>query len=138
MSNSNMNSGDQVRCQCQSALVAVLVISTKAGQNQGRQFYTCPKVSAKCKFFQWMDESTDFSNGQSRSNVAQRGHYSSVFPNQPSSSKAPTAANSTCYSCGEVKGFKISPDITLLFVQINRAAQRPQQPLIVLVIHVER
>jgi DNA topoisomerase-3 len=65
-----MNSGDQLRCQCQNALVAALIVSTKAGPNQGRQFYTCPKVSAKCKFFQWMDETADLANRQSSSHVA--------------------------------------------------------------------
>ncbi|KAJ3163200.1 DNA topoisomerase [Geranomyces michiganensis] len=54
---SNINAAqptDKPQCDCK--LFATLKTSRKQNENEGRQFYSCPKAGAKCRFFAWADE----------------------------------------------------------------------------------
>ncbi|KAJ3142408.1 DNA topoisomerase [Geranomyces variabilis] len=54
---SNVHAGqttDKPQCDCK--LFATLKTSRKQNENEGRQFYSCPKAGAKCRFFAWVDE----------------------------------------------------------------------------------
>ena len=71
---------NKTKCHCN--LIAVTRTLSKAGANQGRQFYTCTKSAARCNFFQWLDE---------------EGGSSSIKRPQGSTSSGVV----TCFKCGQ-------------------------------------
>jgi DNA topoisomerase-3 len=84
--NVQMNTSNKTKCNCN--LIAVTKTSSKAGANQGRQFYTCTKSGSRCNFFQWVDEEgSSFTQGSSRGN-------SSKFT-------AGQSGSITCFKCGQ-------------------------------------
>lgn len=91
--NAQINVSNKTKCHCN--LIALTKSCSKAGPNQGRQFYTCTKSSARCNFFQWIDEDD--------SSKALQKHHSASFQayGSSSNSKNGSSTNVTCYKCGQ-------------------------------------
>ncbi|KAJ7594504.1 DNA topoisomerase [Mycena floridula] len=104
------SSGPAKRCGCD--LTAILLTCTKENSNKGRKFWTCPNSqSAKCKFFQWDDETPSVAGtvpaqGDSKPRecfkCGQEGHWANSCPN-PRNDEPPTKRRSFSSSRSESK-----------------------------------
>lgn len=90
--NAQISATSKTKCHCN--LIALTKTCSKAGQNQGRQFYTCTKSSARCNFFQWIDEEGSGSFQRAEGFTFQ-GRGSS------SNSTGGISGGITCFKCGQ-------------------------------------
>jgi DNA topoisomerase-3 len=106
-----MQSG-KVKCAC--GLIAIVKTSSKAGENQGRSFYTCTKASStRCRFFQWVDEQP-LATGSTLSatcfSCGGQGHFASQC-SQKQGAKGATATKRANSSRGKYKKRKGTEDL---------------------------
>jgi DNA topoisomerase-3 len=84
---------NEKKCNCN--LVAIQRMSSKE-DSKGRSFYTCPKSSARCNFFEWTDAPGSRpmgSTGNTCYKCGTSGHFANSCPNG-SNSKSSSASSS--------------------------------------------
>ncbi|PWN28201.1 prokaryotic type I DNA topoisomerase [Jaminaea rosea] len=103
---SRSGSSNAKRCDCN--LIAPLRTVSKAGANQGRQFWSCAKenASVRCRFFEWTDEQQDevvddFDPTPARRGARDTGGGSVATAKRRAPPAGAREGFDVCFRCGE-------------------------------------
>ncbi|KAF9666126.1 hypothetical protein SADUNF_Sadunf16G0196300 [Salix dunnii] len=82
--------------QCSCGAGSCLILTSKKGDNNGRQFYKCPENQGGCGFFKWCDDNTASAGLQAS---APKVAYFNM--NDSSNKSIGTRTGSSCFKCGK-------------------------------------